>query len=145
MADFYEKKKMATGFSISMSAQLDNIDLACRDVDEYLRSLQLQEFSFDIQLGIREALANAVKHGSQYDQSKQIVFQLYTQNNRLVVTVKDEGRGLVNYGSKVHDGPILSCCGRGITIMHQYFDEVTYNKQGNEVKLIKKNLGGTVS
>nr|MBF0222300.1 ATP-binding protein [Desulfobulbaceae bacterium] len=137
MSGRYNKTKMNSGVHIAMSAQLDNIDRTCHDVDICLRELQLPDLSFDIQLGVREALTNAVKHGSQNDPSKQIIFQINKQENKVVIMVKDEGCGFVPFGTKPpKEGPLL-CCGRGLNIMHHYFDKVTFNERGNEVVLVK--------
>jgi serine/threonine-protein kinase RsbW len=129
---------MSSGVRIAMSAQLDNIDLACHDVDKYLTELRLLDLSFDIQLGIREALANAIKHGAQNDPTKQVIFQINKQEKRLVIMVKDDGRGFVPSTSNAHEENHLLCCGRGLTIMHHYFDKVTFNEQGNELELVKE-------
>ncbi len=131
-----------------MSAHLENIDLVCNDVGKYFKDLHFNGLSFDVQLGIREALVNAVEHGSQNDPSKQIIFQISKQGKQLVIIVKDEGSGFVYSNSKKHAEGTLSCFGRGNKIMRQCFDNVTYNELGNEVELVKKveeDRGNTMS
>jgi serine/threonine-protein kinase RsbW len=129
---------MAAGVRIAMSAQLDNIDQVCHHVAIYLSEQQLSGLAFDIQLGIREALANAIKHGAQNDPTKQVIFQINKQEKELVIMVKDDGRGFVPSTSNAHEENHLLCCGRGLTIMHHYFDKVTFNEQGNELELVKE-------
>ncbi len=138
MTNFYSKEQLKTGSVILMSAQFENIDLACNDVDKCLIRLQLQKLSFGIQLVIREALANAIKHGSQNDESKQVILQISKLHDQLIFKIKDEGSGFDQSCLAEDLSEELSCCGRGIIIMRQYFDKVTFNKQGNEVELIKK-------
>ena len=139
MTTVYKKEINGAVIHISMSAQLENIDKVCQDVEECLVDLQLDDLSFGIQLVIREALANAVKHGSQGDPTKHVDFILHKQKKRLVIKVEDEGRGFTDSPpDTTNDDNILLCCGRGLKIMNQYFDKVTYNKQGNKLELIKK-------
>lgn len=137
MADLYKKQNNETGVTIIMSARLENIDLVCQETEKYLKTLHLQGLSFEIQLCIREALANAIKHGSKGDPSKQVVFKLNKLRDLLVVKVKDEGQGFDPVCTEDNIDKSLSCSGRGIKIMKKYFDTINFNQQGNEVTLLK--------
>jgi serine/threonine-protein kinase RsbW len=44
-------------------------------------------------LAVREAAANAVKHGNAYSRDKSVHFHVELTEDRLVVSLKDEGEG----------------------------------------------------
>ena len=97
-----------------------------------------EKFVFDIQLGIREALTNAVKYGSKMDSSKEIRLVIEFNEKQILIRVTDQGTGFIRLGSK----PILALetdtHGRGMEIFKQYFDQYSFNSIGNEIELIKK-------
>lgn len=112
--------------------------------DEILRQAEVLGFSpecgFALHLALEEAVVNAHKHGNQSDPAKKIVISYRVDPDRVIVRVRDEGRGF-------DPGCVPDCTapdrlslphGRGIMLMHAYLDQVSFNAAGNEVEMIKE-------
>ena len=90
--------------------------------------------TFNIILGIREALINAVIHGSGMDEKKIVKFGLKYGEKNLFIKIEDEGEGF-NWRKRKKKPPLTKESGRGMAIMKNCFEEVKYNKKGNCVVL----------
>ena len=98
---------------------------------------------FGIDLAVHEAVTNAVKHGNQFDETKQvqITFEKFPQN--FVITIKDEGSGfdLASVPDPTNPENLLKESGRGILFMKNFMDEVSWERApsgGTIVHLTKK-------
>ena len=104
---------------------------------------------FDIELALREALANAIKHGGRNDPSKQIECCVACDRDRgMLIVVRDPGRGFDpdELPSPVQGKNLFSTHGRGIFLINQLMDEVRFEKGGTEIHMIKRAPGnGTAS
>lgn len=122
---------------ITMAAEPAYIDLACSEAKKILQEQGLEKESFAVLLGTREALANAIFHGCNSDASMRIVFQLNFFDNELSLSVEDSGPGF-NWAEYSFDPPGQDTThGRGLSIMKNYFQTVSFNEKGNQV-LMKK-------
>lgn len=94
-----------------------------------------------ISMAVREAAVNAVLHGNAYDPGKKVTLDFERTSDDLVITIRDQGKGLDL--SKVPDplAPenLLKTSGRGIFIIRSFMDEVQISpsQTGTEIKLIK--------
>jgi serine/threonine-protein kinase RsbW len=99
---------------------------------------------FDIELALREALANAIKHGGRSDPTQQIECCVACDRERgMLIVVRDPGRG---FDPKELPSPVLgenlfSTHGRGIFLINQLMDEVRFEKGGTEIHMIKRAPG----
>ena len=94
---------------------------------------------FQARLAIEEALANAVKHGNRNDSDKAVYVTYDVSEERMVVTVRDEGRGF-DFRSlpDPRSGENLERPGgRGVLLINSFVDSVKYNDIGNSVTLTK--------
>src|SRR5246127_4632258 len=101
----------------------------------------------DIEMALREALANAVIHGNGDDSRKSVYVtcRCYV-DGEVSVTVRDEGKGFDS--STVLDPTVLENLmfthGRGIYLMKTLMDEVSFEKGGSVVRMRKNaNFGAT--
>ena len=96
----------------------------------------------DIETALREALANAVIHGSGEDASKRVhvVCRCYI-DGEVWITVRDEGRGfdINTVPDPTEPENRLSPGGRGIYMMQTLMDEVFFESDGTVVHLRKKS------
>ena len=112
-------------------------------IHDLLKPVEFDKIIYErIQLGLHEALINAVKHGNLNDKSKELRVRRIITNNWIIWQIKDEGKGT----------PIdlRRCClperldaesGRGIYIIHQCFDDVRWSKNGSSLQIAcKKKL-----
>jgi serine/threonine-protein kinase RsbW len=94
-----------------------------------------------ISMAVREAAVNAVLHGNAYDPGKKVSLAFERTGKDLVITIRDQGKGLDM--SKIPDplAPenLLKTSGRGIFLIRSFMDEVHIHpsQTGTEIKLIK--------
>ena len=134
----YTLTTLKNGFTVTFSASFDGIDSACTDVKQFMHKNGLGDYCFDITLGIREVLSNAVLHGSNMNSDKKVFFSMEVDTEGILICVADSGPGFD--WRQVKKKCVLSTAtsGRGICILGQYFDSYRFNEIGNEVTLVKK-------
>ncbi|HTR81489.1 MAG TPA: ATP-binding protein [Bacteroidota bacterium] len=89
---------------------------------------------------ITEAVNNAIIHGNKRNPAKRIGIVGHIQDGQLVVKVKDEGVGFNphNIPNPIDEGNLLRESGRGVFLMRQLAEHVSYNEKGNEVTIKMK-------
>ncbi len=96
--------------------------------------------SMDLEIALREALANAIAHGNDYRTAKRVFLRCYGSPGKdIVILVRDEGDGFDP--SQVPDpreaDRRLLNHGRGLLLMRKLMDHVEYRKAGREVLIYK--------
>ena len=120
---------------IVMTAVLTDIDLAETQVLRYLTAHKIGVDPFAIRILLREALANAIMHGSDGDDARTVEMKLSCSPEAVRLTVMDEGQGFSP--EELPDFDLLQESGRGLALMRIYADDVIYNEKGNCVTMIK--------
>lgn len=125
-------------FELTMSATLEGIDQADDRLAAYLQAHNVPVDVFGLRILLREAMLNAVTHGSGKDPNKSVALTVYLGTADITMTVEDSGEGFAwasrNPGFETLDGD----GGRGLALMGIYADELKFNEQGNRVVLKKK-------
>ena len=88
------------------------------------------------QLGLQEALVNAVRHGNGCDPAKCLRVRRIVTPRWLVWQIQDEGPGLplqARGRQLPQDAAALS--GRGLFLIHHCFDDVRWSARGNRLQL----------
>ena len=96
---------------------------------------------FEIELALREALANAIEHGSGHDPSKEIQCCVACDHERgMLIVVRDPGPGFdpVQIPSPIAGKNLFSTGGRGIYLINQLMDEVRFERGGTEIHMRAK-------
>src|SRR5215470_14018457 len=102
-----------------------------------------------ISMAVREAAVNAVLHGNSYDPNKKVTLAFERTPKDLVITVRDQGKGLDT--SKIPDplAPenLMKTSGRGIFLIRSFMDvvEIHPSQSGTEFKMIKHVHGQAVN
>src|SRR5436190_24364765 len=79
---------------IKLPSRIESVEEAAMKADEFARSCGLgDEFIFAIDLALRESVANAVKHGNKFDESKPVEVTFDDSPEGFEVTVRDHGGG----------------------------------------------------
>ena len=92
-----------------------------------------------IELGLHEALVNAVVHGNLSDPSKVIRVRRILTPNWFIWQIQDEGIGIVkNKRSSTLPLENSAKSGRGIYLIHKCFDDVRWSRKGNRLQLSLK-------
>lgn len=137
---FYEIKEEKDRLLIRFSSSMEHIDTACTAVLFFLRSKGPKFFPhlFAVNLGMREAMANAVRHGNKYDLGKLVSMELDISRDEWIrIKISDQGPGFEWVQVQDLVAPDEADHGRGMSIMRTYFDRFSYNKKGNIIYLEK--------
>jgi serine/threonine-protein kinase RsbW len=128
--------------SYTLDSTLETVDSA-----ERAATRMAVETGFDedevtrIAMAVREAAVNAVLHGNAYDPSKKVSLELERTSQDLVITIRDQGKGLdvENIPDPLAPENLLKTSGRGIFLIRSFMDEVQIHPShtGTEIKLIK--------
>ncbi len=92
----------------------------------------------NFRVGLTEALSNAMLYGNGHDPSKRVRVEVSLSNGRIEAWVTDQGPGFNPSSVPDPTAPenVLKCGGRGLFLMRQLLDEVSYNDRGNQVRLV---------
>jgi serine/threonine-protein kinase RsbW len=128
--------------SYTLDSTLETVDSA-----EQAAGKVATEAGFDedevmrISMAVREAAVNAVLHGNAYDPGKKVSLVLERTAVDLVITIRDQGKGLdmSNIPDPLAPENLLKTSGRGIFLIRSFMDEVQIHpsQTGTEIKLIK--------
>lgn len=90
----------------------------------------------DLQLGLHEALVNAVRHGNGCDPAKCLRVRRILTPRWLVWQVQDEGPGLPGPQRRATlPSQLEARSGRGLYLIHHCFDDVRWSSRGNRLQL----------
>lgn len=110
-------------------------------LSEKLEQMQFPEDKqLEIVLAVQEALANAVVHGCKNDASKEVRCHVERYpNGRILIVVADPGPGFVPEGlpDPNHPENLEADHGRGVHLIRQLMDEVSFENNGNEIRMWK--------
>lgn len=131
-----------------LSSRFENIELAQAALAHVckLRGAS-EETEHWISMALREAVANAIKHGNGQDPVKRVLISFAGEGDELTIVVGDEGIGFDP--DRVAD-PLaaenqLKTSGRGIFYMKTFMDDVAFTRgeSGGTVLTMKRNLKKT--
>lgn len=98
---------------------------------------------FGIDLAVREAVANAVKHGNKFNETKRVKIAFERADGEFIIEIEDEGSGFDwdHVPDPTNPENLLKASGRGILFMRNFMDNVSWRrsaKGGTIVRLAKK-------
>jgi serine/threonine-protein kinase RsbW len=97
------------------------------------------ECETEVEIALREALANAVIHGNREDPRKHVHIRCCCKRDEVSIAIKDEGHGFDP--NEVPDPTAAentgSVHGRGIYLMKAFMDEVRFEEGGVVVRMRK--------
>jgi serine/threonine-protein kinase RsbW len=117
----------------SIDSAVDYVLSRCATCCDHARRLNL-----NFKVGLTEALSNAMLYGNAHDPSKHVVIEVSMGPGTLQATIRDEGLGFdpSSIPDPTRPENLMRPCGRGLFLMRQLLDEVSYNALGNEVTLV---------
>jgi len=95
---------------------------------------------FEIEMALREALANAILHGCLGDPSKKVEITVTGDREEgIMIVVRDPGTGFdpASIPSPDDDSNLHSEHGRGIFLISKLMDEVTHERNGTVIRMRK--------
>lgn len=132
---------------ISIGSRFEHIDLIQVVVDDALERLGLDDDSRHwVGIAIREAVANAIKHGNRQDPEKEVEVELAIVGDEAIIRVVDQGEGfdLQTVEDPLAPENLLKPNGRGIFYMKNFMDEIEYGSgpDGGTVVTLRKQIAG---
>ena len=89
-----------------------------------------------VELGLHEALVNAVRHGNSENPQKQLRVRSILTPHWLIWQVQDEGCGFPSTARAAElPRSVDAQHGRGLFLIHQCFDDVRWSRRGNRLQL----------
>jgi serine/threonine-protein kinase RsbW len=114
-------------------------------VDRIMRTIAemdcAQGKEFEIEIALREALVNAVVHGCKSDSSKSVQCCVACDQERgVLLVVRDPGPGFDPHSlpDPLMGENLFASHGRGIYLINQLMDEVTFRHGGTEIHMRKR-------
>ncbi len=98
---------------------------------------------YPIDMAMRESVANAVKHGNLFDETKSVEIAFENLPEGLQITVRDFGKGFAveEIPDPTNPENLLKANGRGVLFMRSFMDEVEWSNHsagGMIVKMLKR-------
>jgi serine/threonine-protein kinase RsbW len=122
--------------------QLEALTPAVEEVMAIARGMECsQGKEFEIETALREALANAIRHGCQNDPDKRVEVCVACDPARgILIVVRDPGAGFdpTSIPSPVRGRNLYRHHGRGIYLINQLMDEVSFERGGTEIRMLKR-------
>ncbi len=101
----------------------------------------VEEQTIDLAIAVTEAVNNAIIHGNDMDETKNVYLKFEIKKDKIVITVQDEGGGFVpeNVNNPLDPENLMKDSGRGIFILKSLMDEVDFSitESGTELKMVK--------
>ncbi|HXU47062.1 MAG TPA: ATP-binding protein [Thermoanaerobaculia bacterium] len=132
-------------FHLGIGSRFENIELVQVVLRDALERLGLDEDARHwVDIAVREAVANAIKHGNRQDPDKRVAVELGVDEDGLIIQVEDEGEGFEpgEVSNPLAPENLLKPSGRGIFYMQSFMDEVRYGARpgGGTVVTLRKRL-----
>lgn len=138
--DFLRTRVTAEKKEIILPSRIESIERAATAVAGAVAEAGVDEIaSFGIDLAVREAVANAVKHGNELDETKLVRILFETSPEQFEITIEDEGGGFdfKNLPDPTDPANLLKESGRGAFLMRSFMDEVRWQRGGSVVTMTK--------
>ncbi|MCB1055681.1 MAG: ATP-binding protein [Acidobacteria bacterium] len=131
-------------FHVAIASRFENIELVQVVLQDTLEGLGVGEDDRHwVDLAVREAVANAIRHGNQQDPTKRVDVDFELSGGALVIRVKDEGPGFSpeEVADPLAEENLLRSNGRGLLYMRSCMDTIDWAPHpdgGTEVTLRKR-------
>lgn len=128
-------------FSIEIASNPNNLITVEEFVNYFTVELNIDESKIPgLLLAVTEAVTNAIIHANKCDINKLVKIDVTVENNKLIIKIKDEGKGFNPSDVPDPTAPenLLKDSGRGLYLMKVYMDDLKYNltPTGTETVLV---------
>jgi serine/threonine-protein kinase RsbW len=135
------KHSSATHFEVTLPADVTAISPVVGWIMRLVGELEYTTGKeFEIEMALREALANAVLHGCKADPSQKIECSVTGDRDQgILIVVRDPGKGFdpASLPSPTENSNLQSDHGRGILLISQLMDEVKHERNGTVIRMRK--------
>ena len=132
---------------MTLSSRFENIEMAQHLCGKLLEGREVpDETRHWILMALREALANAIKHGNLQNAAKRVDVEMEVVADTLQIRIRDEGSGFEpqDVADPLAPENRLKTSGRGIFYMKTFMDDVRFRRtdRGGMELTLTKSLGG---
>jgi len=123
---------------IQIPSLAENIRMIESFIDNAKEKFQLDDDIYgNIMIAVTEAVNNAIKHGNKNDKSKNVALKLSLEDSQIKFEIRDYGDGFDydNLPDPTSPENLEKPGGRGIFLMKNLSDEVTFKEEGKVVEL----------
>ena len=145
-AQFIDRGEAIKNRSEQIDFEVPSIISIMHDILEYLmkRVEKLGVVSperSNLFVALDEAFVNAVKHGNKFDTNKLVRISVRISPKKASFTIEDEGEGfdVKSIPDPTDPENLFKTSGRGVMFIYNIMDEVSYNKRGNRLTMVKKS------
>lgn len=124
--------------NIDIPSLPENIRIVESFIDNAKDKFELNDDIYgNIMIAVTESVNNAILHGNLKDKSKSVSLSLVVDKGLLKFTVKDQGTGFNfnNLPDPTSPENLDKPSGRGIFLMKNLCDEVSFHDEGKSVEL----------
>jgi len=134
-------------FHLTIGSRFENIELVQVVLRDSLLRLGMDEDALHwVDVSVREAVANAIKHGNRQAADKRVQVDFAEAQGEVVIQIRDEGEGFSPEGLESPLAPenLTKPSGRGIFFMKSFMDGIEYGSgpDGGTVVTLRKRLAG---
>lgn len=129
---------MIDNIQIQIPSLPENIRIVESFIDNAKDQYQLNDDIYgNIMIAVTESVNNAIIHGNQSDHKKNVHLQLSLEQSLIKFVIEDEGKGFDfhNLPDPTLPENLSKPGGRGIFLMKNLCDEVTFKKDGRVAEL----------
>lgn len=94
-----------------------------------------EDAQYCLRLALDESMANAIVHGNQFDESKEVQVIVTPHHDKIEISVSDEGCGFNQdcLPDPREEDNLQKPNGRGIFLIREFSSELSFNAIGNQI------------
>jgi serine/threonine-protein kinase RsbW len=138
----FDPERLQPRFRVRIAGLLEAISPAVERMMLEVRAMECSRGKeFEIETALREALANAIRHGCGNDAAKEVEACVACDESRgMLIVVRDPGPGFdpASIPSPIAGQNVFRAHGRGIYLINELMDEVSFENGGTEIRMLKR-------
>ena len=123
---------------LKIASKTDSLHLVEKFVDDFSACCNIDHDVYgNLLIATLEAANNAITHGNKLNEVKQVEISFAKNNERILLTVKDEGLGFDYKDIPDPTSPenVENMSGRGVFLMSKLSDEIEFEDNGSLVRM----------
>ena len=124
---------------IQIPSLIENIRVVESFIDNSKDEFEFEDDIYgNIMVAVTESVNNAIRHGNKFDKDKNVYLTLQVEENQLTFEIEDEGPGFdyENLPDPTAPENLENPGGRGIFLMRNLCDKVSFEENGKKVQLV---------
>lgn len=125
-------------YQVRVASSLDSLARVESLVDEVCKELSLSEDVYgNVLIAVTEAVNNAIIHGNKFSEDKLVGLGVFLSPTQVCFQVSDQGDGFdfLNLPDPTAPENIEKENGRGIFLINNLADEVSFDRSGSEIAI----------